>query len=150
MRVSEAPILIIGIGNPLRGDDGAGHFLADKLARIALPFVAVEWVHQPDITLVEQFQGRKAVLFMDADLQATQMQVQSITEPESGGMLHAHQISCATLAMLSRQLGNETTRFYKLGIPVISFEAGAAITPQTREFCETAEKLIVDWVQTQL
>lgn len=150
MRISEAPILIIGIGNPLRGDDGAGHFIADKLAKQNLPFVAVEWVHQPDSTLVEQFPGRKAVLFVDADLNATQVQIQPITEAETGVSLHAHQISCSTLALLSQQLGNETTLFYKVGIPVQSFDPGASLSASTLECCGIAEAMIVNWVHDQL
>ena len=150
MRISEAPILIIGIGNPLRGDDGAGHFIADKLAKQNLPFVAVEWVHQPDSTLVEQFPGRKAVLFVDADLNATQVQIQPITEAETGIALHAHQISCSTLALLSQQLGNESTRFYKVGIPVESFDPGASLSSKTLEYCSIAEAMIRNWVYDQV
>ncbi|MFP4437260.1 MAG: hydrogenase maturation protease [Chloroflexaceae bacterium] len=60
-------LLIIGYGNPLRGDDGVGWHAAHKLARaICAPHVRVLACHQLTLDLAEPISQADAVIFIDA------------------------------------------------------------------------------------
>ena len=63
-------ILIIGIGNPLRGDDGLGWHLIQVLAQTyaSIPDIAVQHVQQLTLDLVEPVGQAKLVVFVDARL----------------------------------------------------------------------------------
>jgi len=60
-------ILIIGYGNPLRGDDAAGFLAAERLARtIGDPGVTILAVHQITPELAEPVSRAARVIFIDA------------------------------------------------------------------------------------
>ena len=59
--------LVIGYGNPLRGDDALGFLAAERLARtIADPAVTVMPVHQITPELAEPISRAARVIFIDA------------------------------------------------------------------------------------
>lgn len=59
-------LLIIGYGNPLRGDDGVGWQIADPLARLVGDSAQVLNVHQLTPELAEPISGADLVVFIDA------------------------------------------------------------------------------------
>ena len=64
-----APVLVLGLGNPLMSDDGAGQELLSRLsARSADWGEEVEFVDggTQGLALLGTFEGRKAVVFLDA------------------------------------------------------------------------------------
>jgi hydrogenase maturation protease len=65
--VPESPVLVIGIGNRLRGDDGASAEVVRRLReREAQTGIEVsEQLHEPN-DLLEAWQGRDAVVLVDA------------------------------------------------------------------------------------
>jgi hydrogenase maturation protease len=61
------PILILGLGNPLRGDDGVGCQVAEVLARQTLPpDVEVMDGGTPGVGLLHILEGRRRVILVDA------------------------------------------------------------------------------------
>lgn len=59
--------LIIGCGNPLRGDDGLGWVVADSLAAVLTePSVEIIWTHQLTPELAEQVSRSELVVIVDA------------------------------------------------------------------------------------
>lgn len=64
-----APVLLLALGNPLMSDDGAGQQLLSKLQSEAPAWAArVEFMDggTQGLALLGQFDGRKAVVFLDA------------------------------------------------------------------------------------
>ena len=59
-------MLIIGYGNPLRGDDGFGWRAAEQLREVALPETEVLTVHQLTPELAEDASRAELVVFIDA------------------------------------------------------------------------------------
>jgi hydrogenase maturation protease len=61
------PILILGLGNPLQGDDGVGCRVAQELEKHALPDdVEVMDGGTPGVGLLNLFEGRRRVILVDA------------------------------------------------------------------------------------
>ena len=64
-----APVLLLGLGNPLMADDGAGQELLAKLSSLASAWgPSVEFVDggTQGLALLGVFEGRNAVVFLDA------------------------------------------------------------------------------------
>jgi hydrogenase maturation protease len=59
-------VLVIGVGNDLRGDDGAGRAVVEELARLAVPGLHPIWSHQLVPELAEQIAVARMVVFVDA------------------------------------------------------------------------------------
>ncbi|HET9656886.1 MAG TPA: hydrogenase maturation protease, partial [Kineosporiaceae bacterium] len=61
-------LLVIGIGNDLRGDDGAGRAVVEDLAGRDLPGVRAIWSHQLVPELAEPIAAARCVVFVDCAL----------------------------------------------------------------------------------
>ena len=59
-------ILILGYGNPARGDDGLGPAFAHVMQNAGLPGVEVLWDYQPSVEHAAEIAGHRAVIFADA------------------------------------------------------------------------------------
>lgn len=117
------PILILGLGNPLQGDDGIGCAVAEELLRRTLPD-DVECIEAgtPGVGLVNLIQGRRRVILVDAAkmgrtpgevLRLTARDIESETAHRSVS-LHSAGISDALA--LARALQIELPEIICLGI----------------------------------
>ena len=61
-----APVLVLAIGNPSRGDDALGPLVAQHLAGLALPGVEVLTDFQLQVEHALDLLGRSEVVFVDA------------------------------------------------------------------------------------
>jgi hydrogenase maturation protease len=61
-----APVLVLAVGNPSRGDDALGPLAAQRLAELALPGVEVLTDFQLQVEHALDLLGRHEVIFIDA------------------------------------------------------------------------------------
>ncbi len=61
-----APVLVLAVGNPSRGDDALGPMLADMVEAAALPGVEVIVEFQLQVENALDLEGRERVIFVDA------------------------------------------------------------------------------------
>src|SRR5208282_5443431 len=103
----DPPILVVGYGNELRGDDGAGPAAAEAL-REQLPrqLVEVLAVHQLLPELIERINRARLVVFIDADCDAPAGRVrrEQLTERHAGSDVIGHQQSPESLLTMAREL----------------------------------------------
>jgi hydrogenase maturation protease len=96
-------ILVIGYGNTLRGDDGAGVAAAKRIAE-RFPQVDVMTVHQLQPELAETITWYDTVFFIDASVSVREIQITALApeqEPRPGG---THATTPAMLVALSSEL----------------------------------------------
>jgi len=63
-----APVVVIAVGNPSRGDDAIGPELAERLEAEALPDVEVIVDYQLQIEHSLELEGRRLAVFVDASI----------------------------------------------------------------------------------
>jgi hydrogenase maturation protease len=64
-RVGTGPALVVGLGNPDRGDDAVGHTVARRLAALRLP--GIQLLEREDPTsLIDLWDGRDLAVVVDA------------------------------------------------------------------------------------
>lgn len=124
-------MLIIGYGNTLRADDGAG---IDAVRRIAerYPTVHCKTVHQLGPELAEDIADYQTVVFLDASVESREVTVDRIDLPVSMGPMHTHIATAPGLLALAARLYNASPlNAYMVHIPATSFEFGQPCTPET-------------------
>ena len=159
-------ILVIGYGNSLRSDDGAGCRVADIVASWELPYVRSLTVHQLTPELAEPIAQSDLVIFIDAcvsnnesdfvikraELKPT-VQIQKIllTEQLSSGWLAndlnagiGHLSDPRSLLLLSQQVYGKTPVAYALLLPAVNWEFGEQLSEITSKNIEQA----VDCIRT--
>jgi hydrogenase maturation protease len=137
--------LVIGYGNDLRGDDGAGVRAASLIAARS-PRSRVIVTHQLTPDLAEDIAAAARVVFVDAypaDDDGSPLRIERI---RAGGADHAgrfgHHGQPAGLMQLADRLFGTPPEAWVVGIPAFSFDAGEGISPETLLRIDEAAELI--------
>ncbi|OYQ66134.1 hypothetical protein B9G53_05130 [Pseudanabaena sp. SR411] len=148
-------ILVIGYGNSLRSDDGAGCQVSDIVASWELPYVRSLTVHQLTPELAEPIAQSELAIFIDAcvngDHVATKrkkpqpiVQVQRIAVSQNFGAAQStlagggHLCDPRSLLLLAQQVYGETPVAYSLLLPAVNWEFGEQLSAVTRKSIEQA------------
>ena len=96
---------VVGIGNPLRGDDGVGWAVVEALAILAIDSVQTVCVHQLLPELLDAIHMAEQVIFVDAavDGEPGDVMVTSI-QPAPDGPASSHQLHPAVLLAMGVEL----------------------------------------------
>lgn len=138
--------IVIGVGNPLRGDDAAGLQVARRLA--ARGCEAVHEASGETASLMELWQGADGVLLADAAQSGaaagavTRLDASSVALPSAFLHCSTHAFGVAEAVELSRSLGSLPPRVIVFGIEGVSFEHGAPLSPEVDEGVATAAAMI--------
>jgi hydrogenase maturation protease len=119
-----APILIIGIGNPSRGDDALGPLLIERLAALHLPDVELLTDFQLQVEFALDLQGRQRVIFVDASLTAPPPFSFTPVVAEKDASYSSHALSPGAVLHAYQKLFDEPPPAYVLAIRGESFELG--------------------------
>lgn len=118
--------LVVGVGNTVRGDDGVGPFVIDLL-RAARPGgleLRTAFTFLPE--LADALPGHDAVVFVDADVQASEVMLRPLGTQSREGL---HHFAPARVVALARALGFQGQAWI-CGVPVSSMEAGDGLSHQ--------------------
>lgn len=127
-------IVIIGVGNVLRGDDAAGLHVARRLVARGMENV-YESVGET-ASLMELWKGARVVLLADAAQSGapagTVTRLDASIQPLPAAFLHCstHAFGVAEAVELSRSLGTLPPKVIVFGIEGANFEHGAPLSPE--------------------
>ncbi len=118
-------ILILGYGNPLRGDDGLGWSAAERLAGV-IEGADVRAVHQLTPEMAEPVSRADLVIFVDAacDNNQGEVQVQEIRPRVSPSDAFSHQLTPDVLLTIAEKLYGRRPKAYLASVGAGSFDYG--------------------------
>ena len=131
--------LVIGYGNSLRSDDGAGQIVANYMAIWNLPNVRSLAVHQLTPELAEDIANADTVIFVDAVISSKQNLEKIeiiILEGDDKYLNFGHTENPRSLLYLSKIVYNKIPKAYWILIPAINFEFGEKISDITKKGIE--------------
>lgn len=134
---------IVGIGNPLCGDDGVGAYVCELINAKQLPGVHTIATQQLDTAMIEELTGFDEVIFVDAAIHTTKINIDPITENSAVTQPLSHHINAVLFAKLAQQLYAATTQFYICAIPATNFELGKKITVKAKSNATKAAALLI-------
>jgi hydrogenase maturation protease len=150
-------ILVIGVGNIFRGDDGVGPSVAARLRKLALPGVTVREQSGEGTSLMTAWENEAYVIVVDA--------VQSGSEP---GTIHrldvtetpipaqfsshfsGHAFGVAGAVEMARLLGKLPQRLIVYGVEGLTFDTGQGLSSVVADAVATAVTLIHEEIKTVL
>ena len=137
--------VVIGYGNDLRSDDGAGIHVATRLAA-QLPQSLVIVTHQLTPDLAEDIATAEQVIFVDAYAaheSNARLRIDKISGDDSyNPSALGHHGAPQGLMHLAHQLFGKTPDAWVVGIPAFCFDAGETISPETLHRINEAVALI--------
>ena len=142
--------VVIGYGNALRRDDGAGLILAQEIADVlknkGKDVVHIS-AHQLDPELVYAFVGAEGVIFVDAGVYVGDPMVRVVpigAKPLSHTV--GHQMAPEMLLLLANALLNTAFPAWLVRVPGWDFEFGEGIGTKTQHALDQfRQTLVQDW-----
>jgi len=131
-----APLLVLGVGNPSRGDDALGPLFVERLERAALPGVEVLTDFQLQIEHAMDLIGRARVVFVDAALERG-VRLERV-EPRADAAAQTHALSPAAVLEVFRQVVGQPPEAFVLAIGGESFELGEGLSATAASNLEEA------------
>ncbi|OHC64682.1 MAG: hypothetical protein A2040_03290 [Rhodocyclales bacterium GWA2_65_19] len=129
-----APRLIIGIGNPSRGDDALGSLCIERLQARQLPDTELLTDFQLQIEYVLDLLGREEVIFVDAAASGAEPYVFGPLAAQTDHSVTTHAVSPSALLATGQQInGCLPPNIYMLAIRGYSFELGDALSVQAED-----------------
>jgi hydrogenase maturation protease len=138
-----APPLVIGIGNPDRGDDAIGLVVVRRLRELAPGGIEIAEADGEPAGLVEMLGGRPAVWLIDAAGPGNdpgtvrRFDVGAEPLPVALGSPSSHGLGVAEAIELARALGVLPAACVVFTIEAAGFEPGAPLTPAVAAAGET-------------
>jgi hydrogenase maturation protease len=138
---SRRDLLVIGYGNDLRGDDGVGRKVAEAVAELNLPGVRIITDHQLAPEMSDPVSQARLVIFVDAAVDATEVQLRKL-EPAATGRILTHAPDPRAVLALARDVFGRCPEAWWLTIPIQSMEFGEELTPLARQgFARAIEEI---------
>jgi hydrogenase maturation protease len=135
MTRARARCLVIGVGNPDRGDDGAGPAVARLLQGTLPAAVAVVAANGEATALVERLADADRAVLVDAAQSGApagtvrRFDAAAAPLPHGSGGVSSHGFGLAAAIELARALGQLPRRCVVYAIEGASFAAGAPLSP---------------------
>jgi hydrogenase maturation protease len=148
-----APILVIGIGNEYRSDDGVGLVVVRELRAKNLPGVLVTESSGDGAALMETLEAASAVIFIDAASSdaapGTIYRFDTPTQPLPMGVsFHStHAFGVAEAIGLAGALGQLPPCLIMYAVEGESFSAGVGLSPQVAEAAQRVVEQVMHEVR---
>ena len=134
--------LVIGYGNDLRSDDGAGRAVADRIAALNLPGVSVRSVIQLTPELALEIAEHDTVVFVDANVEVAATTSTTVVAGPSDSTAMSHYTTPESLLGMTATIGDVPSTAIAISIPVADIGLGMELTPITAAGVEEAISMV--------
>lgn len=135
--------LVIGVGNPDRGDDGVGKLVIQHLAGRVADDVALLHLSGDILALIDDWAGRAVVILIDAAAPGTspgtihRLDLRHDELPTDLSLSSTHGFGVAEAVALARALGTLPDQLIVYAIEGANFVPGAPLTPVVAAVADT-------------
>ena len=141
--------LVIGYGNPGRGDDGLGPAFAQRLADRNLSDVDVRIDYQLKVEHALLIANARRVVFADAQIKGGTPFDFAPLAPSETGDVTSHSLHPGTLLELAKTLYGAAPRAFVLGITGVEFgRVHEGLSATAARNLTRAETFFLDWLET--
>ncbi|MER7274834.1 hydrogenase maturation protease [Dactylosporangium sp. NPDC000244] len=143
------PVVVIGVGNPFRRDDGAGPAVVERLRHAGLPGVALAESDGEPGTLITLWERRRLAVVVDTvhthHAPAGHVHRRRVAGRPcgAGGSTSSHAVDLGDAVALARELDRLPDRMLLLGIEAADTGYGTGLTPAVATAVDRVVELVV-------
>lgn len=142
-------ILIVGIGNILRGDDGIGNYVCNCINRMHIKNVKSITTQQLDTSLLEDFTKADAVVLVDAALSGHPVAFYAAGKNNSMYAPASHSMNANLLVELAQQLYKKNPQLMICAVRGDNFNMGENLSDTAKQHADDAINTIVNWIKNR-
>jgi hydrogenase maturation protease len=142
--------LVIGFGNPGRGDDGLGPAIADRLEELSIEGLTVEGDYQLTVEHAAMAAEHDVVVFADAAVDAGESFYFRPCAPAPSDKFSSHSVTPGEVLLLAHSCFQKSPEAYILGIRASKMEEfGEGLSEQARQDLESALEFLLRFLTTE-
>ena len=138
----KATTLIVGVGNPLRSDEGVGPYIADCIEAKGFSSVKVWVTGQLNMEDLERMLKFNRVILVDASLNGPLLDFHPVEKSAGGALSSSHHLSAEMFVNLASSIYRQDLRMHLCSIKGNCFDVGDKISPNVLERAQEAVELI--------
>ena len=148
--MSDAKILVVGCGNPLRSDDAVGVEVVERIAGRKIKGVDTLVLQQLNVEHLEDFIRYLKVIVVDASVEGMPLEFQKIEPVSENGLASSHHLNPGILAALASKLYGVRLNLHLCSIRGESFEMGSGISHASKLRSDEAFDLLMKDIEKEL
>ncbi len=154
---AEPRVVVIGVGNPMRRDDGAGIAVVERARALLRPTVEIQTLSGEATSLLDAWDGADLAVVVDAvrcdnPPASGVVRIDVTNEPQAvprwSGGASSHGLGVAEAIALARSLDRLPPHLVLLLVALADEGQGAGLSPIVEERCDAAVGLLVDEVRS--
>lgn len=135
--------IIIGYGNPLRGDDGIGQRVAETVESWNFPHIKAKAIHQLTPELVEDLIKVDGAIFVDACVcsqtdSIIPLKIESINPAKFSRLIMGHTSNPRSLLAFTKALYDYYPHSWLISVPGVNFELSETLSPLAQKGVDLA------------
>ena len=146
---STEKILIIGVGNTLRSDDGIGAYICSQMDALHLPDVTMRILHQLHIELIEDLWQYDSVIIADAAVTVKDVEFIPLQIHETQVLSSSHHLNANMLGALAQKIHGKNIPIFLCSVGGENFEMGETLSVKAMMNADNAVKLINAWIKNK-
>jgi hydrogenase maturation protease len=143
-------VVILGFGNPLRGDDAVGWVVAEAAAQRWPGRLVVRTGQQLVPEWAAELTDADLVYFVDASQDVDEAELEALSTDGQSSPLDGHDMAPAQLLLLTHAAFGRAPRAFVLHVPAVNFEFGDTLSPAAANGVRRAVQLLNTAVKSVL
>ncbi len=141
-------VLVIGFGNPGRGDDGLGPAIAERLEELKIENLTVESDYQLSVEHAAMAAEHDMVVFADAAVDAGTPFYFRPCGPAPADQFSSHSVTPGEVLLLAQSCFQKSPEAYVLGIRATELqEFGEGLSAQARQDLAAALEFLIKFLE---
>jgi len=142
-------LVIIGVGNTLRSDDGIGAYVCLQIDSMNLPGVTTIIVHQLHVELIEDLLEYDTVIIADASVSGNDVEFVPLQVDETQAVSSTHHLNANMLVALIQKMYRKDIPIFLCSVLGENFEMGETLSFNALANANKATEIICNWIKNK-
>jgi len=142
-------IVLIGVGNTLRSDDGVGAFICSQIGKLNFPTLTILIVQQLHVEILEDLLDFDAIIIVDASVTGNDVDFSLLATPTESTASSSHRLNASTINALIKAGYHKNIPMYLCAVRVDCFDMGEQLSVMARTNANKAIQIVAEWVAKQ-
>jgi hydrogenase maturation protease len=142
-------IILVGVGNTLRGDDGIGAYICARFDQLNIEGLTTMVTQQLNTELVDDFLEYDSIILADAAISGGPVAWHPLKTETALPVSSSHHVNAGLLNALAKQLYHKKLPIMCCAVKGENFEMGEQLSATAKKNADDAVAIICTWVSNQ-
>lgn len=139
-------ILLVGVGNTLRGDDGIGAYICSCIDALKMPGVQTLVTQQLDTALLDELTEADHIIIADASFEGKAVDFFKVSGNEPIPVSSSHHMSAPLLMQMAKTIYQKELSMMICAVAGYRFSMKEKLSARAKKNADKAVAVIIEWI----